>query len=133
LARFSSKHFNSNLLLEARGFMQGLWQSGRGHASGKSVRALRYGAVAVGVFALCATGFSWESGGSKELPKAIRTIMEKPRYSEATWALRVTDVQSGELIYDLNSRHRLLTGSVRKIIASRRRSTGEARWTDPVI
>ena len=95
--------------------MQGLWQSGRGHASGKGARALRYGAVAVGVFALCATGFSWESGGSKELPKAIRTIMEKPRYSEATWALRVTDVQSGEVIYDLNSRQRLLTGSVRKL------------------
>ena len=91
--------------------MQGLWRSGRGHASGKGARALRYGAVAVGVFALCATGFNWESGGSKELPKAIRTIMEKPRYSEATWALRVTDVQSGEVIYDLNSRQRLLTGS----------------------
>jgi D-alanyl-D-alanine carboxypeptidase len=95
--------------------MQDLWRSGRGHAFGKGARALRYGAVAVGVFALCATGFSWESGGSKELPKAIRTIMETPRYSEATWALRVTDVHSGKVIYDLNSRQRLLTGSVRKL------------------
>lgn len=115
LARFSSKRLNSNLLLEAREFMHGLWRSSRGHASGKGARALRCGAVAVGVVALCATGFRWESGGSKELPKAIRTIMEKPRYSEATWALRVTDVRSGEVIYDLNSRQRLLTGSVRKL------------------
>ncbi len=95
--------------------MQGLWQSGRVRASGRGARALRYRAVAVGLFALCATGFSRDSGSCKELPKAIRSIMEKPRYSESTWALRVTDVRSGEVIYDLNSRQRLLTGSVRKL------------------
>jgi D-alanyl-D-alanine carboxypeptidase/D-alanyl-D-alanine-endopeptidase (penicillin-binding protein 4) len=68
-----------------------------------------------GIFALCATGFSWESGGRGEIPKAIRRIMEKPRYAEATWALRVVDVHSGHVIYDLNSQQRLLTGSVRKL------------------
>lgn len=41
--------------------------------------------------------------------------MEKPRYSEATWALRVVDVKSGKVIYDLNSNEKLLTGSVRKL------------------
>jgi PBP4 family serine-type D-alanyl-D-alanine carboxypeptidase len=95
--------------------MQSLWQSRRGHAPGRGLRVLRYGCFAVGLFALCATGFGGESGGCKELPKAIRTIMDKPRYAEATWALRVTDVQSGKLIYNLNSRQRLLTGSVRKL------------------
>src|SRR5690349_4071381 len=56
-------------------------------------------------------------GGSDhcEIPKSIRAIMEKPRYSEATWALRVVDVKSGAVIYDLDSQERLLTGSVRKL------------------
>jgi PBP4 family serine-type D-alanyl-D-alanine carboxypeptidase len=51
----------------------------------------------------------------KELPRSIRAIMEKPRYSEATWALRVVDVKSGAVIYDLDSQEKLLTGSVRKL------------------
>jgi D-alanyl-D-alanine carboxypeptidase/D-alanyl-D-alanine-endopeptidase (penicillin-binding protein 4) len=41
--------------------------------------------------------------------------MKKPRYSGATWALRVVDVKSGAVIYDLNSKDQLLTGSVRKL------------------
>ena len=41
--------------------------------------------------------------------------MEKPRYVEATWALRVVDAASGAVIYDLNSQGNLLTGSVRKL------------------
>ena len=95
--------------------MQGSLHSQRAHASGRAVRGLRYAAIVAGIFALCATGFSWESGGRGEIPKAIRTIMEKPRYAEATWALRVVDVHSGNVIYDLNSQQRLLTGSVRKL------------------
>ncbi|GGA79970.1 D-alanyl-D-alanine carboxypeptidase/D-alanyl-D-alanine-endopeptidase [Edaphobacter acidisoli] len=50
-----------------------------------------------------------------DLPSEIQSIMAKPRYSEATWALRVVDVKSGKVIYDLNSQEKLLTGSVRKL------------------
>lgn len=53
--------------------------------------------------------------GSGEIPKAIRAIMDKPRYSQATWALRVVDLKSGDVVYDLNPQSLLLTGSVRKL------------------
>lgn len=49
------------------------------------------------------------------VPSAIAAIMQKPRYAKATWALRAVDVKSGAVIYDLNSQHKLLTGSVRKL------------------
>src|SRR5438477_13173992 len=65
------------------------------------------------LFCFCATGFG--DSYCRELPGAIRAIMEKPRYSGATWALRVVDVKSGAVIYDLNSYDMLLTGSVRKL------------------
>src|SRR5262245_58365496 len=58
---------------------------------------------------LCVTGFG------TDLPKAIRDIMQRPRYSKATWALRVVDMESGEVIYNLNPEDKLLTGSVRKL------------------
>lgn len=67
---------------------------------------------------LFAFGFCTASFGRSEiadLPNEIRAIMAKHRYSEATWALRVVDVKSGEVIYDLNSHEKLLTGSVRKL------------------
>lgn len=86
-------------------------KSDRNQAAMISSRVIRYLPFAALFLALCTTGF----GGGGELPKAIRQIMEKPQYSEATWALRVVDLKSGEVIYDLNSRERLLTGSTRKL------------------
>ena len=62
---------------------------------------------------LCAAAFS--RGHEGRLPGAIRRIMLKPRYSEATWALRAVDAKSGEVVYNFNSQHKLLTGSVRKL------------------
>ena len=59
------------------------------------------------------TGFARGDGGA--LPGAIQQIMQKPQYSEAIWGLRVVDVQSGAVVYDLNSQNNLLTGSVRKL------------------
>ncbi len=57
------------------------------------------------------------TAGAAEIPAAIRTIMQKPRYAGALWALHAVDVSSGEVIYALNSdaNYRLLTGSVRKL------------------
>jgi PBP4 family serine-type D-alanyl-D-alanine carboxypeptidase len=43
--------------------------------------------------------------------------MHKPRYLHATWGLRVVDLKSGAVIYDLNSNSLLLTGSVRKLFS----------------
>ena len=67
----------------------------------------------ISLFIFCTAGTGRSDGG--ELPGAIRNIMQKPRYSEATWALRVVDLKSGEVIYNLNSQDELLTGSVRKL------------------
>ena len=82
--------------------------------SSRAFRCLQFTALLLAVCAvLCATGFGGSDGG--DLPRSIRAIMQKPRYSEAIWALRVVDVKTGAVIYDLNSREKLLTGSVRKL------------------
>ena len=65
------------------------------------------------LFVTCGSGFGRNGGGG--LPKNIRAIMKKPRYSEATWALRVVDLKSGDVIYDLHPQDLLLTASVRKL------------------
>jgi D-alanyl-D-alanine carboxypeptidase len=113
--------------------MQVQTQFGREAASTKGSRALRYLVITVGLLGLCATGFGW--GSSSELPKQIRAIMEKSRYSEATWGLRVIDLKSGDVIYDLNSQELLLTGSVRKLysVGSTLNQIGPGdRFTTPV-
>jgi PBP4 family serine-type D-alanyl-D-alanine carboxypeptidase len=51
------------------------------------------------------------------IPSTILAIMQKPRYSHATWGLRVADLNSGEVIYNLNAGGLLLTGSVRKLFS----------------
>ena len=59
----------------------------------------------ISLLALSSAGSDRSNSG--HLPKPIRNIMQKPRYSEAIWALRVVDVNSGEIIYNLNSEHKL--------------------------
>jgi D-alanyl-D-alanine carboxypeptidase/D-alanyl-D-alanine-endopeptidase (penicillin-binding protein 4) len=82
-------------------------------------RSLYLIALLLGIFAAgCGCDSGGDGGGGSVtpgLPSAILAIMQKPRYSEATWGLRVTDVNSGAVIYDLNSRDLLFTGSVRKL------------------
>jgi D-alanyl-D-alanine carboxypeptidase len=80
-----------------------------------SSRAIKYLPFTALFLGLCTTGF----GGGGELPKPIREIMEKPQYAEATWALRVVDVQSGEVIYDLNSAGATTNIAQNREIASR--------------
>ena len=73
-----------------------------------AVKCVLFAALVLG---LCMVGFG--QGGN--IPRAVRAIMQKPRYSGATWALQVIDLKSGAVIYDLNSQQELLTGSVRKL------------------
>src|SRR3954447_15909566 len=51
------------------------------------------------------------------LPADIRAILEKPLYKNAVWGLRVVDADTGEVIYDLDAKRKLLIGSVRKLIS----------------
>lgn len=49
------------------------------------------------------------------IPDEILEVMQKPRYSEASWSLRVVDLDTGEVIYDLKPNVLAFTGSVRKV------------------
>jgi D-alanyl-D-alanine carboxypeptidase len=49
------------------------------------------------------------------IPDAIQEIMNNPLYQGAIWGLRVVDLNTGELVYDLNPNTLFLMGSIRKI------------------
>lgn len=49
------------------------------------------------------------------IPDEIRTIFEKQLYNGAIWALRVVDLETGEVIYNQRSDENLFLGSVRKV------------------
>jgi D-alanyl-D-alanine carboxypeptidase len=65
--------------------------------------------------ALAACGGSSSTG--EPLPAAITQVMNQPMYDGATWSLRVVDLASGQVIYDLDSNDQLLIGSVRKLFS----------------
>jgi D-alanyl-D-alanine carboxypeptidase/D-alanyl-D-alanine-endopeptidase (penicillin-binding protein 4) len=61
--------------------------------------------------------------------------MQKPRYASSTWNLLVTDVDSGETLYDLLPDQMALTGSVRKLFSvglTLRELGADYRFTNPV-
>ena len=64
-------------------------------------------------------------GGSSNpntaVPDVIMQIMQKPAYNGATWAMQVVDLDTGRVIYDLNSSSQVFIASVRKLF-----STGNA-------
>jgi len=66
------------------------------------------------VVALLLTGCNREG---RPVPKDISTILGKPAYQNATWGLRVVDIDTGEVLYDLNPEHHFLIGSVRKLFS----------------
>jgi len=49
------------------------------------------------------------------IPEDIRAIFNKALYDGSIWALRVVDLETGELIYNLRSDDNLFLGSVRKV------------------
>ncbi len=58
---------------------------------------------------------SGSGGHSPALPEDITAVFNKPLYKDSIWALRVVDMESGEVIYDLRSDENLYIGSVRKL------------------
>ena len=63
---------------------------------------------------LFSAGCDDSNNNTKPLPEAILEVMNKPLYADATWSLKVVDLESGENVYDLNSDILAFTGSVRK-------------------
>jgi len=67
---------------------------------------------------LSAGGCNKNINSSQSIPDEILTIMNQPRYDGAVWSLRVIDLNTGELIYNLKPNLVLLTGSLRKSFSS---------------
>ncbi len=52
------------------------------------------------------------------IPDEIRAIFKKPLYDGAIWALRVVDVETGEVVYNQRSDDKLFIASVRKVFTT---------------
>jgi len=52
------------------------------------------------------------------IPEAISKIINNEFYSQASWSLKVVDLDTGELIYQLNPEVVAFTGSVRKLFSA---------------
>ena len=71
--------------------------------------------VVVGIWGCCAASVAMGQG--KALPADLQAVLEKPLYEAGIWGLQVVDVDTDEVIYDLGSERKLLTGSVRKLFS----------------
>ena len=57
------------------------------------------------------------NAGPEPVPAEIQGIFDKPAYRNASWALRVVDLDSGRIIHDVNSGRPRLIASVRKLFS----------------
>jgi PBP4 family serine-type D-alanyl-D-alanine carboxypeptidase len=76
-----------------------------------------------------------DCSASGALPSAITAVMQKPRYAKSTWNLLVTDIATGEILYELQADQMALTGSVRKLFSvglALRQLGADHRFTTPV-
>ena len=80
----------------------------------KFIIARSFACLALLQLAACAGGSS-ETVGS--LPGSIVQILDKPLYRNAVWGMKVVDLATGEVLYDKNSDHHFLIGSVRKLFS----------------
>lgn len=53
----------------------------------------------------------------EQVPADIQAVFDKPLYKSGVWGLKVVDLDSGEVIYELRSNETLKTGSVRKLFS----------------
>ncbi|HXH08423.1 MAG TPA: D-alanyl-D-alanine carboxypeptidase/D-alanyl-D-alanine-endopeptidase [Alphaproteobacteria bacterium] len=63
--------------------------------------------------ASCNNGIS----SNQPIPGEILQIFEKPIYQDAIWGLRVVDLDTGQILYDLRPDYDFLIGSVRKLFS----------------
>ena len=54
---------------------------------------------------------------AQPVPAEIASILQKPVYRDARWALRVVDLDTGRVIHDLGAGQQMLIGSVRKLFS----------------
>lgn len=54
---------------------------------------------------------------AKELPNTISSIMNQPRYQHALWGLYVKNLDTGEILHDLNSQKMFLPASTTKLFS----------------
>ena len=67
--------------------------------------------------ALAAAPVQAADAPARELPAAMRAIMDKPRYADARWSLLVADVDRGKTLYALDPDRLSFTGSTRKLFS----------------
>ncbi|MFM0171726.1 D-alanyl-D-alanine carboxypeptidase/D-alanyl-D-alanine-endopeptidase [Paraburkholderia sediminicola] len=72
-------------------------------------------AAIASAFLLVSCGDSLNSNPT--VPDSIMQVMQKPIYQNATWSMQVVDLDSGHVIYDMNSSAQMLIGSVRKLFS----------------
>ncbi len=60
-------------------------------------------------------GCNKNGSNGQPIPQEIRAIFNKALYDGGFWALRVVDLETGEVIYDQHSDDNLFIGSVRKV------------------
>jgi D-alanyl-D-alanine carboxypeptidase len=63
------------------------------------------------------SGCGGSDSSDTAVPDEISQVMNKPMYKGSTWALRVVDLNSGDVIYDMNSNAQLYVASVRKVFS----------------
>lgn len=57
------------------------------------------------------------SGASLPIPEDIKAIMNKPMYKNAKWGLHVTNIETNQQLFNLNSDTQFFIGSVRKMFS----------------
>ena len=99
-------------------------------------RLSRRRAILAGGSALAVGLTRWgHTAASEPLPSAITAVMSKPRYAESTWNLFVTDLATGQSVYELEPDQLALTGSVRKLFSvglALQQLGADHRFTTPV-
>jgi D-alanyl-D-alanine carboxypeptidase/D-alanyl-D-alanine-endopeptidase (penicillin-binding protein 4) len=73
--------------------------------------------VSLMLLSLCAACNDGSGRAAEPVSAGIRDIFAKPIYRNATWALRVVDIDSGAIIHDEQGERALLIGSVRKLFS----------------
>ncbi len=78
-----------------------------------------YHVVAMLLFCLLLVGYGngASASSSQVIPEKISQIFNKPLYRNAVWGMRVVDLDTGQLLYDMHSERAFLIGSVRKLFS----------------